>query len=192
MHEIVVVAGTNRPDSNTLKVAQQVVAAGSRGGARVELLDLRELPPALFAPEAYVTKPLEFQRFQDAILGARGAVFVVPEYNGGIPGVLKYFIDMLRFPESLEELPVAFVGLSAGRWGGLRPVEQLTAIVQYRNALVYGRRLLLDRVHERLDADGALAAEVHERLERLIAGFVRFAEAVAPVRAQQAAAAAAE
>lgn len=182
MDEIVVIAGTNRPESNTLKVAQQVMAAGTRGGAEVTLLDLRELPPALFAPEAYATKPVSFQRFQDAVLGAAGAVFVVPEYNGGIPGVLKYFIDMLRFPESLEELPVALVGLSAGRWGGLRPVEQLTAIVQYRNALVYGRRLFLDRIGERLDADGVLMPDVHERLEQLMDGFVRFARAVAPAR----------
>ena len=42
---------------------------------------------------------------------------VAPEYNGSIPGALKYFIDLLPFPEAFEDRPVAFVGIASGRVG---------------------------------------------------------------------------
>ena len=75
-------------------------------------------------------KPAAFARFSSAILTSDGVHLVTPEYNGGAPGVLKYFIDMLKFPEAFEQRPVAFTGLAAGQWGALRPVEQLAAIIQ--------------------------------------------------------------
>ena len=86
-------------------------------------LDLATLPPEIFSPASYAEKPKAFRPFSDAILQSSGVVVVSPEYNGGIPGVLKYFIDMLKFPESFTDRPVCFVGLAAGMWGALRPIE---------------------------------------------------------------------
>jgi len=74
---------------------------------------------------------------------ADGIVTVVPEYNGSFPGVLKYFIDMLRFPESLYGIPAAFVGIAAGEWGALRAVEQMEMVFQYRHAHLFGRRVFI-------------------------------------------------
>ena len=71
---------------------------------------------------------------QNRVLDAAGLHVVTPEYNGSFPGVLKYFIDMLKFPESFDRKPVAFLGEAAGTWGGLRSVEQLQMIFGYRNA----------------------------------------------------------
>ena len=102
---------------------------------------------------------------------------VSPEYNGGIPGVLKYFIDMLPFPESFEQRPVCFVGLAAGIWGALRPVEQLQAIFGYRNAFVFPERVFMPNINKLLDAAGRLAnPDLEERLEKQAAGFVSFVE----------------
>ena len=98
---IVVLAGTNRPGCNTLKVAEQVHDILEAGAQEVRLLNLQDLPPALFEPASYGDKPEAFAPFQDAIRDADGILTVLPEYNGSFPGVLKYFIDMLKFPESL-------------------------------------------------------------------------------------------
>ena len=54
---------------------------------------------------------------QQRVLDAAGLHIITPEYNGSFPGVLKYFIDMLKFPESFVEKPVAFTGEAAGLWG---------------------------------------------------------------------------
>ena len=50
-------------------------------------------------------------------------MFVVPEYNGSLPGVLKHFIDCWKYPESFHHRPVCYVGISSSGSGGLRPGE---------------------------------------------------------------------
>jgi NAD(P)H-dependent FMN reductase len=114
---IIIISGTNRPGSNTRKVTAQVEANYQSLGVKTHLLDLAKLPPEIFSPTAYAEKPAGFEKFTDAILAADGLVIVTPEYNGSVPGILKYFIDMLPFPESFEQRPVCFVGLAAGIWG---------------------------------------------------------------------------
>ena len=121
---IVVLAGTNRPNSNSRRVATLVDEMLRAAGAQTHLMSLADLPPEIFAPTSYAEKPASFAPFQQAILEADGLFVVTPEYNGSFPGVLKYFIDMLKFPESLRGMPVALLGLAAGEWGALRSVEQ--------------------------------------------------------------------
>ena len=139
--------------------------------------DLAQLPPEIFSPASYAEKPKAFQPFADAILRSAGLHVVTPEYNGSVPGILKYFIDMLKFPESFDRRPVCFTGLGAGVWGALRPVEQLQAIFGYRNAYVFPERVFLPRINDLLDASGRLKdPELLERLKRQVEGFVDFVE----------------
>src|SRR5215831_3839338 len=131
----------------------------------MHVLDLAQMPTEIFSATSYAEKPKSFQPFAEAILKASGLHVVTPEYNGGVPGVLKYFIDMLKFPESFERRPVCFTGLSAGIWGAIRPVEQLQAIFGYRNAFNYPERVFLPGIHNLLDDQGRLKnAELLQRL----------------------------
>lgn len=173
----VIVSGTNRPGSNTRKVVAHVEALYRKLNAVTQLVDLAHLPPAIFDPGSYAEKPPAFKPFSDAILAARGLVVVSPEYNGGMPGVLKYFIDMLKFPESFEGRPVCFVGLSAGMWGALRPIEQLQLIFGYRNAFLYPHRVFLPGIHGLLNEAGEITDDdVRERLEAQARGFLDFVQ----------------
>ena len=113
MKTIVILSGTNRPGSNTRKVTAHVEGIYKSLGVATQTLDLADLPPEIFAPSSYGEKPAGFSKFTDAILASDGLVVVTPEYNGGLPGVLKYFIDMLPFPESFEQRPVCFVGVAS-------------------------------------------------------------------------------
>src|SRR6266545_696122 len=177
------VIGTNRPDSNTRKVARHVEEIYAELKVPLEVLDLARLPPEIFFPTSYAEKPKAFHPFADAILRASGVVVVSPEYNGGIPGVLKYFIDMLKFPESFLDRPACFVGLAAGMWGALRPVEQLQAIFGYRNAFIYPDRVFLPTINDRLDARGRLKdAELLDRLRTQAGGFVDFVEKLKAIK----------
>lgn len=174
---IVIISGTNRPDSNTRKVTAHVEGVYKSLGVKHHLLDLATLPPEIFSPASYGAKPAAFAKFTDAILAADGLVIVTPEYNGGIPGILKYFIDMLPFPESFERRPACFIGLSAGIWGALRPIEQLQAIFGYRNAFLYPERVFLPSVHKVLDASGKLTdSELTGRLTKQAEGYIDFVE----------------
>jgi NAD(P)H-dependent FMN reductase len=173
---IQILSGTNRPDSNTRKLAEIVAGFHRAAPGTTGILDLAELPPEIFSPASYAEKPASFrERFSDPVLAADGLVIITPEYNGSVPGVLKYFIDMLKFPESFEDRPVCFVGLAAGMWGALRPVEQLQAIFGYRNAHIFPTRVFLAGVGAKIAADGSLNdPEIAARLEAQARGFRTF------------------
>jgi NAD(P)H-dependent FMN reductase len=174
---ITIISGTNRPESSTRKVVSRVEAIYESLGIECQVLDLANLPPEIFSPDSYAEKPESFHRFADAILDADGVVIVTPEYNGGIPGILKYFIDMLPFPESFEGRPICFVGVAAGIWGALRPVEQLQAIFGYRNAFIFPERVFIPGVGKQLDASGQFTSpEIPRRLSQQASGFVQFVE----------------
>jgi NAD(P)H-dependent FMN reductase len=159
----------------TRKIALIASSILKEGGEQIALLDLAELPLELFSPSSYATKPAGFEAYQEAVLTAEGILTVTPEYNGSYPGALKYFIDMLRFPESLVDKPAGFVGLSSGRWGALRSVEQLAMVFQYRCAHLYGRRVFLPGVHELIDDEGRIQdPEISDRLREMVTGFSGF------------------
>lgn len=172
---ITVISGTNRPNSNTIRIADLAVEGLRDLGEDVDLIDLTELPIELFDGASYGEKPAAFAPFQDAVAATDGILTVIPEYNGAFPGVMKYFIDMLRFPDSLYEKPAAFIGLSAGRWGGVRSVEQLEMIFQYRHAHLFGRRVFIPGIGEAIASNGSLIdPELAHRLELMVAGFAGF------------------
>jgi NAD(P)H-dependent FMN reductase len=172
---ILIISGTNRPNSNTMKIARAVERHYQAVGAPAELYSLTDLPPEVFSPEVYSSKPAAFQLVQQRVLGAAGLHVVTPEYNGSFAGVLKYFIDLLKTPESFEHKPVAFVGVAAGEWGGLRSVEQLQLIFGYRHAHVYPNRVFVPGVVSKLGPDGLLTdRSLDERLARQAAGFAKF------------------
>jgi len=172
---ITLIVGTNRPGSNTRKVAAQLEEIYAEIKVPLNVLDLAKLPPEIFSPASYSEKPKAFQPFADAVLKSAGLHIVTPEYNGSVPGVLKYFIDMLKFPESFEQKPVCFTGLAAGIWGALRPVEQLQAIFGYRNAHIFPARVFMPQIYNLLDDSGKIKdAELLARLRAQADGFAEF------------------
>ncbi len=176
---IALLIATNRPGSNSAKVAAHVAEIYAAKGTPLEVVDLQKLPSEIFAPTSYAEKPASFAPFQETLTKASGVLIVTPEYNGGFPGVFKYFIDMLKFPETFAGKPFAFVGLSAGMGGAQRPVEQFTTLVNYLRGIVYPGSVYLPGVNGLLDEQGRIkAAEVVERIEKQAEGFAAFVEKV--------------
>jgi len=177
---IIILSGTSRPGSNSLKIASHAAEDYQRAGEAVCLLDLNRLPAEAFLPDSFSEKPESLTRgFTDKVLEADGLVVVVPEYNGSFPGVLKHFVDLLPFPEAFECLPVAFIGLSAGYYGALRAVEQMQMVFAYRNAHLFNRRVFIPAVHTVLDKQGQIFdGALRERLEAQATGFSAYVKAV--------------
>jgi NAD(P)H-dependent FMN reductase len=172
---ILVISGTNRPNSSTLRVARRVEQLYQQNHVRAELYNLETLPIEVFEPEAYKNKPPALIVIQQKVLDAAGLHVVLPEYNGSFPGVLKYFIDLLKFPESFERKPVAFVGVASGAWGGLRAVEQMQMVFGYRNAHLYPDRVFISGVAQKFTPEGAVSdAGLNERLSKQVHGFAQF------------------
>ena len=172
---ILVVSGTNRPNSSTLRIARRVEQHYRDNKIRTELLNLEELPPEVFSPQAYASKPAAFLAIQEKVFDSAGMHIVLPEYNGSFPGVLKYFIDLLKFPESFDHKPAAFTGVTSGSWGALRAVEQLQMVFGYRNAHVFPDRVFISGVTHKFPPDAAPAdPALDDRLARQARGFAEF------------------
>jgi len=85
----------------------------------------------------------------------------------------------LPFPESFDRKPVAFVGLSAGYYGALRPVEQLQQIFGYRNAHIFPARVFLPSIQKILAGDGTIADEdLLKRLKNQASDYLDFIKAL--------------
>ncbi len=173
-----IIAGTDRPDSNTLKVSKYIQTIYQQLGETVEIIDLKEMKTHLHQ-DIHYGKPSEgLKPYLDKVLGSDGLIVVSPEYNGSMPGILKYFIDHLKFPESFEFRPVCFVGLG-GMFGALRPVEHLQQIFGYRNAYVYPERVFIMGVHKILNAEGQPQDEtIKQLLLKQAQGFQKFTQAL--------------
>ena len=172
---ITIISGTNRRNSNSRRVANHLAHLYNKLGVPAKILDLADIPSSSFNPDCYNEIPREAQPFCDLIMEAAGLVVCVPEYNGSFPGALKWFVDLLPFPQAFEGRPVAFVGIAAGEWGGLRPVEQLQQVFGYRNAAQFPKRVFIREVEDKLDGNGGFKNEdIANRLAEQAKGFVEF------------------
>ena len=176
--KILVVCGTNRDGALTRILAKQVAGMHENLGSEVDFLDMNELPADALLPTAYKEKTPEVQAMVDRFVASDGAVFVVPEYNGSYPGILKLFVDMLPFPEGFDSRPCAFIGLAAGQFRSLRAVEHFQQVAGYRNAYLYPRRVFIGDSFSQFE-DGKLKDdELVQRLSKQAEGFVEFVKSV--------------
>jgi NAD(P)H-dependent FMN reductase len=172
---ILIISGTNRPGSNAMKIARIVEEQYRVVSVPAEILSLTDLPPEAFSPTIYLDKPPIVRQMLHRVLDAPGLHMITPEYNGSFPGVLKYFIDLLKFPESFDRKPVAFIGESAGVWGALRAVEHLQQVFAYRNAHLYPDRVFIPGVMQKLGSDDQLTdSAIQDRIAKQVAGFAHF------------------
>jgi NAD(P)H-dependent FMN reductase len=172
---ITIISGTNRRNSNSRRVANYLAETYAKLDVSTRIVDLAEIPASAFNPDAYDEIPPEAKSFTDAIMSSAGLHVITPEYNGSFPGALKWFIDLLPFPIAFEGRPVAFVGVAAGEWGGLRPVEQIQQVFGYRNAMQFPKRVFIREVEDKLDGNGSFKdEEIASRLAEQAKGFVEF------------------
>src|ERR671914_2136889 len=101
-----------------------------------------------------------FPEWRDAIIQADGLVIVSPEYNHGYPGALKGMLDLL-LKEYIHKA-VAFVGVSAGPWGGTRVIEALVPMVRELGLAVTFADLNFPLVQDKFDNKGRLVDAAYE------------------------------
>lgn len=175
MIDLQVISGTDRPGSNALRISKYLQSKYEQGKVAAGIIDLQEFPLKQVIGGKYSEKLPAVEAFTGQAVEADGLVFVCPEYNGGYPGILKLFIDYLSFPESLNKKPVALVGEANGAFGGLRAVEQLQQVINYRNAHVFPERVFIPRVNKNFDDESGIKDEFQQQLlESQIVNFIQF------------------
>jgi chromate reductase, NAD(P)H dehydrogenase (quinone) len=170
---ITIISSTNRPGSSTLKVAQNYRRLLKEKGAEAGLLSLSQLPPNLLETDLYGKRSVEFEPIQAIITKTDKFIFIIPEYNGSFPGVLKVFMDACSFPESFYDKKAALVGISSGKYGNVRGIDHFTGVCHYMHLDVMSLKIHIASIHKELDADGSLYKEdtlrfVNEQVEKFI------------------------
>ncbi len=113
---------------------------------------------------------------KNAIRAADGLLLLTPEYNHGMPGVLKNAIDWLSRPpkpQAFDARPVAIGGVTPGGFGTRGAQYQLRQCLTPLNAFVMSQpSLMLTAAQEKFDAGGALVdPRARETLQKFLAGF---------------------
>jgi len=122
-----VLLGSNRKDRKSVFAAKWLVSQmEKRGDIKTRLFDVADFD----LPQNDYGQSLKhmFPEWRDAIINADGLVVVSPEYNHGYPGSLKAVLDLL-LKEYIHKA-VAFVGVSAGPWGGTRVIEAMVPMAR--------------------------------------------------------------
>lgn len=170
-----VISGTNRPQNNSEKVTRNYCELLSEMGVEHRILDLQTLPED-FAFNALYGKRLEAVDaiISEYIVPFQKFVFVVPEYNGSYPGVLKTFLDCVP-PNHFYEKKAALIGLSDGAAGNQRGLDHLTNVLNYLKVDVLSRKPKLSNITSLLSGTGNFTDERSEKLLReQIEHFLRF------------------
>lgn len=157
---IPILLGTNRKNRQSENVAKWVFGKmEEREDIETQLFDVRDfdLPNDDYGTELKD----DFPEWRDAIIKADGLVIVMPEYNHGYPGIMKSVMDLL-LKEYIHKA-VAFVGVSAGAFGGTRVIEACVPMVRELGLAVTFTDLNFSKVGDKFDEDGKLLDDAYEK-----------------------------
>lgn len=179
---ITIFSGTNRKNSRTHLIANYIYEqVKAQTEEEVQLFNLEDLPQDFLNADMYneTGQSKALAELQDKyVIPTNKFYFVVPEYNGGIPGVLKAFIDACSIRKYADSFhggkKAALVGISAGRSGGLRGLEYMTGFLNYLSINVLPNRLPVSLIETLLTDDVLTDEGTQKALQQQITEFLAF------------------
>jgi chromate reductase, NAD(P)H dehydrogenase (quinone) len=125
--------------------------------------------------ERSASAPPGVRALRERIEEADALLFVTPEYNGSVPGVLKNAIDWVSRPlatNALRNKPVCVIGASTGMFGAVWAQAELRKVLAACGARVHDDEVPVGHASTRFDQDGGLTDEaVSERLAEVVSQF---------------------
>ncbi|MTI31838.1 NADPH-dependent FMN reductase [Xanthovirga aplysinae] len=173
---ITIIIGTNRQDAVSKNIAHYYQGILKKKGADSQLLDLKELPKDFAFSALYENsgKNQKFNDFRTKVENSEKFVFIVPEYNGSFPGILKTFIDGLKYPDSFSQKKCALIGLSSGVQGAGLALSHLTDIFNYLGMHVFAIKPKLSQINDHFDGKEISNNLYNELLDQQAEGFIKF------------------
>lgn len=165
---ITIISGTNRKGNSTKKVALAYKKILAEKKVDAKLLALDEVD-VYERNEAFEKMENEYLKKADKF------IFIMPEYNGSFPGVLKLMIDNSDVANVWHNKKALLTGVSSGRAGNLRGMEHLTGSLLHLKMTVHPNRLPISSVHTLIDDAGAIInADVIKTIQIQIEEFLNF------------------
>jgi chromate reductase, NAD(P)H dehydrogenase (quinone) len=175
--KILAFAGSLRKDSFNKKMLKLAVAGAISSGVEVTEIDLKDFPVPLYDGDLETAEglPENAIRLQDLMLAHDGFLIASPEYNSGISGTLKTYIDWTSRPRGEIKAGDCYAGkavvvmsASPGGLGGIRALPNVRSILGTMGVYVLPDEFALGKAHEAFDENGnAKEAFVQNKLESL-------------------------
>jgi chromate reductase, NAD(P)H dehydrogenase (quinone) len=177
-HHIVTIAGSLRKESFSLKIAN-ALARLAPASLKLEVTTLNGI--SFFNQDLEGSPPADWVAFREKLQASHGVLFVTPEYNRAIPGVLKNAIDVGSRPygkSSFLGKPTGIVSNSPGPLGGVNAAKSLQNILPGISGPIMGQpETYLTMVGDAFNEKGELIKESLQKvLEQFLAAFAAFVE----------------
>src|SRR5580692_1463985 len=175
-HHIVVLAGSLRKESFTLKIAN-ALAKLAPATLKLDVVSLHGI--SFFNQDLEATPPADWLAFRERIQKSAGVLFVTPEYNRSIPGVLKNAIDVASRPygkSSFLGKPTGIISNSPGPLGGVSAAKTLQNILPGISGPILGQpEIYLNGIGDAFDDKGELIKDsLRTVLKQYIDAFAAF------------------
>lgn len=171
--EIAVVVGSLRADSFNRKLADGLVKLAPKD-INFRIVKISDLP--LYDQDDDDNQAASVLRLKSEIAAADGVMFVTPEYNRSVPGVLKNAIDHASRPygqSAWAGKPAGVIGVSIGAIGSALSQQHLRNILAYLDMPTMGQPEAFIQVRPGLfDDDGNIGPDSRDFLKGWVDGFV--------------------
>lgn len=159
-YNIVTIAGSLRKDSFSLRIGH---ALAKLAPASLKLEVITPAGISFFNQDLEAAPPADWLAFRETLQKAHGVIFITPEYNRAIPGVLKNAIDIASRPygkSSFNGKPVGIISSSPGPQGGVSAAKNLQNILPgIAGPIMQQPETYLNAIGDAFDADGNLVKE---------------------------------
>jgi len=175
-HSIVTIVGSLRKESYSLKIAN-AMAKMAPASLKLDVTTLHGI--SNFNQDLEASPPADWLAFREKIQKSNGVLFITPEYNRSIPGVLKNAIDVASRPygkSSFLGKPTGIIANSPGALGGMGAAKHLQNILPGISGPILGQpEIYLNGVGDAFNDKGELVKEALQKvLEQYLAAFAAF------------------
>ena len=185
MSRIAVVVGSLRRESFNRRLAQAMVRLPAARGCEFTWPEIGDIP--LYDQDRDSDPPAEMTRLKREIRAVDGVMFVTPEYNRSIPGVLKNAIDTASRPygdSAWKGKPAGIVGTSGGKPGTAMAQQHLRNVLAYLDMPTLNQpEAFVQWTDDLVTADGEIGEASRDFLDGWMRAFVELVEAHAGVPA---------
>lgn len=177
-YNIVVIVGSLRKESFTLKIANALTKLAP-DTLKLNVVTLHDI--SFFNQDLEATPPADWVALREKLQKSDGVLFVTPEYNRSIPGVLKNAIDVGSRPygkSSFLGKPTGIISNSPGLLGGVSAAKHLQNILPGISGPIMGQpEIYLNGIGDGFDDKGEIGKEsLQKLLHQYIVAFAAFVE----------------
>ena len=177
-NSVVVIVGSLRKESFTLKIANALTKLAP-DTLKLNVVTLHDI--SFFNQDLEANPPADWLAFREKLQNSNGILFVTPEYNRSISGVLKNAIDVGSRPygkSSFNGKPIGIISNSPGPLGGVSAAKHLQNILPGICGPILGQpEIYLNGIGDAFDDKGQLTKESLQKvLQQYIDAFAGFVE----------------